>query len=39
MNKKVVGVVLAIAIVAASVFAFANTANVQAQYAPSAESL
>jgi len=40
MNKKVVGVVLAVAIVAASVFAFASTANVQAQYyAPSAESL
>lgn len=39
MSKKVIGVVLAVAIVAASVFAFANTANVQAQYAPSAESL
>jgi hypothetical protein len=39
MNKKGVGVVLAIAIVAASVFAFANTANVQAQYAPGAETL
>ncbi|MCE7949239.1 MAG: hypothetical protein DYG88_17605 [Chloroflexi bacterium CFX4] len=39
LNKKVMAVVLAVAIVAASVFAFANTANVQAQYAPSAEGL
>ncbi|MFQ3536205.1 MAG: hypothetical protein SNJ58_10025 [Aggregatilineales bacterium] len=39
LNKKVVAVLLAIAVVAASAFAFANTANVQAQYAPSAETL
>jgi hypothetical protein len=38
-SKKVVGIVLAVAIVAASVFAFVNTANVQAQYAPGAETL
>lgn len=39
LNKKVIAFVLAVAIVAASLFAFANTANVQAQYAPGAETL
>ncbi len=39
LNKKVVMVVLAVALVAASALAFINTANVQAQYAPSAETL
>lgn len=39
LSKKVVMVVLAVALVAASALAFINTANVQAQYAPGAETL
>lgn len=39
LNKKAVAVILAVAIVAASLFALANTANVQAQYPPAPEAL
>ena len=38
-SKKVVAIVLAVIVLAVSVFAFAGTANVQAQYAPGAETL
>jgi hypothetical protein len=39
MNKKIVAALVAIAIIAASLFAFANAANVQAQYPPAPEAL
>jgi hypothetical protein len=38
-TKKVLAILLAVAVLAVSSFAFVNTANVQAQYAPGAETL